>query len=116
MAVFCFIMALYSTAARAEGVYPTPSSNYGTEAPSAAFPRHFLVSYAVTALSYTFFTQVAKWDPVEAFIFSAVLTGMVGVVFEASEAKGPKDNLGQSMLYNAAGVAAAGATFVVFRW
>lgn len=92
-----------------------PQSNNNFDAGRLAI--HFAASYAITSLTYLFVTKRLGWEPVPAFIFSAMLAGMVGVMYEAAETTGPQnDNFGRSMLYNASGIAGAGLTFTLINF
>lgn len=92
---------------------------YGAQNEPVHFAEHFISSYAISFATYKLCTKVFKWDPIESFIFSAMLTLMVGTVYKISSDSADShfnSALGKSTLYNGMGVAAVGATITLLEF
>lgn len=85
----------------------------------AHFAEHFGTSYALSAAVYGFAEKGMHCKPEDAFIFAAVTTLMVGVVYKFSELSADprsSDSIGRAMLENTLGIAGWGFTAVMFKF
>lgn len=75
---------------------------------------HFGGSYAISMFAYGFYEKALRVNRLQSFIFSAFLTTLIGISYKYMEGVGPIQGLGQAVLWNTAGIAAAGITIKVF--
>lgn len=102
------------------GMLLLSSCGYAEDATLLHFSAHAGISYALTTAVYGFTEKVLMCDRTESFIFAAVVTTMIGAAYKMTEIS-PGDSqwpasFGRAVMFNTAGILAAGITINVFNF